>query len=238
MLKKSTLLFIGTFFLLFIGLSDYGYGCHRDNDHDGTRDPHGQDPDICPEPDPPAGGPGNSPGKDVGEYDVMISNGVGGTGGVTSTSSPTNSLWLGRQKEKLISINHGTVPQWTNFSFFADPTFFNTFGDECFGGLTPTFKQGSLSEGRGGTAEGHVWFTAKMQDGTDVDYELQLFGVFAAGSPRPPIDDGDMFHMEMLDWIMTPQGGNNIQMMSCLGESVRGLSDFDPLVLIDVVRIN
>jgi len=29
MLKKS--LFIGTFFLLFIGLSDYGYGCHRDD---------------------------------------------------------------------------------------------------------------------------------------------------------------------------------------------------------------
>ena len=29
MLKKSTLLFIGTFFLLFIGLSDYGYAHHR-----------------------------------------------------------------------------------------------------------------------------------------------------------------------------------------------------------------
>lgn len=32
MLKKS--LFIGTFFLLFIGLSDYGYGCH------GGKPPH------------------------------------------------------------------------------------------------------------------------------------------------------------------------------------------------------
>ena len=31
MLKKS--LFIGTFFLLFIGLSDYGYGCHTGTKH-------------------------------------------------------------------------------------------------------------------------------------------------------------------------------------------------------------
>ena len=29
MLRESTLLFIGAFFLLFIGLSDYGYGCHK-----------------------------------------------------------------------------------------------------------------------------------------------------------------------------------------------------------------
>jgi len=42
MLKKS--LFIGTFFLLFIGLSDYGYGCHRDADGDGKQDPHRNKP--------------------------------------------------------------------------------------------------------------------------------------------------------------------------------------------------
>jgi hypothetical protein len=36
MLKKSTLLSVSIFFLLFIGLSDYGYGCHRGPDsHDG-----------------------------------------------------------------------------------------------------------------------------------------------------------------------------------------------------------
>jgi hypothetical protein len=38
MLKKS--LFIGTFFLLFIGLSDYGYGCHKKVD--GEPVPHGK----------------------------------------------------------------------------------------------------------------------------------------------------------------------------------------------------
>jgi len=42
MLKKS--LFIGTFFLLFIGLSDYGYGCHKENMT------HGKDPELCPPP--------------------------------------------------------------------------------------------------------------------------------------------------------------------------------------------
>ena len=43
MLKKSTLLSVSIFFLLFIGLSDYGYGCHRD---DASGDPiqHGSKP--------------------------------------------------------------------------------------------------------------------------------------------------------------------------------------------------
>jgi len=53
MLKKS--LFFGTFFLLFIGLSDYGYGCHRDADNNGEQDPHGPNGDCSggdPEPDP------------------------------------------------------------------------------------------------------------------------------------------------------------------------------------------
>ena len=40
MLKKSTLLFVSIFVLLFIGLSDYGYGCHR-RDEDGKRILHG-----------------------------------------------------------------------------------------------------------------------------------------------------------------------------------------------------
>ncbi len=35
MLKKSTLLFVSIFFLLFLGLSDYGYACH------GGKPPHG-----------------------------------------------------------------------------------------------------------------------------------------------------------------------------------------------------
>ena len=33
MLKKSTLLSVSIFFLLFIGLSDYGYGCHKGEKH-------------------------------------------------------------------------------------------------------------------------------------------------------------------------------------------------------------
>ena len=35
MLKKSTLLSVSIFFLLFLGLSDYGYACH------GGKPPHG-----------------------------------------------------------------------------------------------------------------------------------------------------------------------------------------------------
>jgi hypothetical protein len=45
MLKRS--LFIGTFFLLFIGLSDYGYGCHRGERHG----PNGVPCDTEPPPD-------------------------------------------------------------------------------------------------------------------------------------------------------------------------------------------
>jgi len=46
MLKKSTLLFVSILFLLFIGLSDYGYGCHRNNLT------HGKNPKEC-DPEPP-----------------------------------------------------------------------------------------------------------------------------------------------------------------------------------------
>ena len=56
MLKKSTLLFVSIFVLLFIGLSDYGYGCHKG-------DPHGRSPDPCPDPDPSPGGGGDGKKK-------------------------------------------------------------------------------------------------------------------------------------------------------------------------------
>ena len=64
MLKKSTLLSVSIFFLLFIGLSDYGYGCHRDV-------PHGAH--TCPEPDPPA----PNGGEDA-KYSVDISGATTG----------------------------------------------------------------------------------------------------------------------------------------------------------------
>jgi len=63
MLNKS--LFIGTFFLLFIGLSDYGYGCHR-SDNDGPI-PHRDKP--CKD----DGGGGNGGG------DGLKANLTGGT---------------------------------------------------------------------------------------------------------------------------------------------------------------
>ena len=51
MLKKSTLLSVSIFVLLFIGLSDYGYGCHKDDQ------PHGKFTECDPpDPRPPGGG--------------------------------------------------------------------------------------------------------------------------------------------------------------------------------------
>ncbi len=44
--KKSTLLSVSIFFLLFIGLSDYGYGCHKGK-------PHGKKAGPCDDPEPP-----------------------------------------------------------------------------------------------------------------------------------------------------------------------------------------
>jgi len=43
MLKTSRLLFVSIFILLFIGLSDYGYGCHK-KDGNGNPIQHGQTP--------------------------------------------------------------------------------------------------------------------------------------------------------------------------------------------------
>jgi len=75
MLKKSTLLFVATFFLLFIGLSDYGYGCHRDRDGDpfNGNEPHGKDPipGGCPDPDDPGGDEDTTGGKSEGIALIM-----------------------------------------------------------------------------------------------------------------------------------------------------------------------
>ena len=57
MLKKSTLLCLSVF-LLFIGLSDYGYGCHRD-DSNGKPIPHRNKP--CKDDGGGGGGGGEKP---------------------------------------------------------------------------------------------------------------------------------------------------------------------------------
>jgi len=74
MLKKSTLLSVSIFFVLFIGLSDYGYGCHKNNLT------HGKNPGPC---DPPDGGDGS-----------------GGGGG---RSIPVSVTFLNREGDRIMS---------------------------------------------------------------------------------------------------------------------------------------
>ena len=69
MLKTSTLLFIGMFVLLFIGLSDYGYACHKDNLT------HGRNPVECTPEDPP---PSNQCLRL--DFSVVFGDGTGETG--------------------------------------------------------------------------------------------------------------------------------------------------------------
>ena len=58
MLKK--LLFVSIFGLLFIGLSDYGYGCHKLDEQDPPQPiPHGKNGVPCGDPEPPPDDGGN-----------------------------------------------------------------------------------------------------------------------------------------------------------------------------------
>ncbi len=86
MLKKSTLLFVSIFFLLFIGLSDYGYGCHKG---DGVQ--HGQK--LC----------NGSGGDDEGLYRVTIT-------GVVDGHSTNGIDWTERTAGE--GIGHGSFNYW------------------------------------------------------------------------------------------------------------------------------
>jgi len=213
MLKKPV--FFSIFILLFIGLSDYGYACHKGDD---VR--HGQKP--CDDGNTDTGG-------EVGQYIVTIS---GGPGVEATTIDP----WLGHKGEKMIAINngrqHGDLPQFTDLSFFRDYADINE-GHLCFT-IEDEFL-GQLEVGKGGVAVGQFWFDGFQKDGsTAARYYLTMFGTV---SEKPPIGEGETFFMDMEDWELNVQGGNNIQNDSCMGEAdASGGVQFYPKVVITVER--
>ena len=229
--------------MLFIGLSDYGYGCHRDRDSDGNQDPHGPNGTPCDPPPDPGGGGG---GGDVGEYIVTISTPGGGV------ESDTMSHWLGHQGEKVIHINNGrnpgTLPFFIDLSFFQNPDNIKG-GGTCF---EPDVEfLGQLGVLKGGGAVAQFWFDGFQRDFPTIEarYYLTMFGTFDSDGDAScsgpclvfPVEPGESARMEMMDWELSVQGGMNIQAASCMGESDPDLdppTQFDPKVVILVQRIN
>ncbi len=213
--------------MLFIGLSDYGYGCHKDF-------PHGQDHDC----DGPRGGGGGD--KIVGEYLVEIDD--------TLTGLP----WSGHANESRIDGN--PIPGLLGrLGFFRDRFSVADFAN-CFesrnGGLVGF---GGVQRKPGDTAYGQFWFPGCTKAGgnggvcdQEVLYQLQTFGTFGPTDHVDcfgdcsviPLAPGDFARMVMTDWILQiSNGGLNIQTQSCLAESDSVVPPFAPPVVILVERL-
>ena len=228
MLKKSTLLFVSIFFLLFIGLSDYGYGHHRPG--------HG-------------GGPGGGDGDgDVATYEVSFSGDVSGH---------SHDDWQGNfnggpksigLQGTMVHIPDPNVGDVHDLSFFTSPGLFNPFhgdgdgmnGMRCFPFEFFPIRQAVVKQGRGGRADGRFNFLGQTHNTTgapvDVTYRLRFFGVIEGA--WPPLSGGPAILMRMTDWDLTVLGvGLDIKNISCIGESPEG-GDPDFQVGILVRRTN
>ncbi len=196
MLKKSTLLFIGTFFLLFIGLSDYGYGHHRPG--------HG-------------GGPGDDDGGEAAEYSVTITGAVSGGSDApwTETSGGKNIQGDYRSGD----FGHLDLSFFT-MSYPYGP-FTGSRGENCFGSAPVSlYPQAAIARGRGGRAEGRFWFwgSTDNEDSIPVLYQFIVLGLFdkSTSTGWPPLVTTSA---EMTDWVMNPSGEGGNTNISCAGES-------------------
>jgi len=195
MLKKSTLLFIGTFFLLFIGLSDYGYGHHRPG-HSG-------------------GGGGGVDDGEVAQYTVDIKGPV--------TGGSTNDNWITGSANQ-IRLDFGAIAVLDDLDSLVPGPWTPPRGENCFGSEEPfTVFHGFLKKGKGGRAEGWFWLTAHTDDedppfgsGTSADYLFKMFGEFQG--PWPPSGTTTMV---MTDWeMLLVNGQSELKNITCLGEGV------------------
>ncbi len=230
MLKKP--LFVSILVLLFIGLSDYGYGCHRGTEHGKSG---------------PCGG-----GGEVGEFSVAT------TTGAVSYASGVDP-WLENSGGKSISMDHPIhTPRdtglMTDLSFFTMPypngPFSGLDGENCFGTLEIDFSTqdiplfgGQIKKGRGGRAEGSFYFFASTDnddpaDRIEVLYHIKVFGTFDQLNSTGWLPSGTTF-LTMTDWEMHVENeGDTVKNISCIGE---GDFDFDNglpnTMIIDVTRL-
>ena len=217
MLKKSTLLSVSVFFLLFSGVSDYGYGHHRPG--------HG-------------GGLGGGGGGDEVLYDVTISddvtshNNVGGSTDIWTGPNPSpKSIGTGFRDGHVFELD---------MSYFTN--FFEDRGTSCFGtALVQLFPQAFLQRGGGGRAEAHLWFGGCTDEGRtppstgdcngdDVLYVLKLFGLF---DPNPDWPPTILHQLTMTDWVIEREG-HAVVSHTCL-DGEEGNAEFQ--VLIDVTPL-
>ena len=194
MLKKSTLLSVSIFFLLFIGLSDSGYACHIGKKHKS----------------PFADCGGGVDDGEVAEYSVTIRGPV--TGGSTNDKWTTGSA-------NQIRLDFGGIAVLDNLDFFVPGPWSTLRGENCFGSGGPfTVFAGTIKKGKGGRAEGWFWLTAHTDNlpGTSADYLFKMFGEFQG--PWPPSGTTTMV---MTDWeILLGNGQPELKNITCLGEEL------------------
>jgi len=213
MLKKS--LSVSIFVLLFIGLSDYGYGCHKIVDDEPV--PHGKKTECN------GGGGGGGGDKVVGEYFVDFNG------------EPAGETWFGHANESRISGNNlpGLIGQLEFFVELFDEFGGNSDGHNCFeirAGDPVPVGFGGVQRKPGPTAYGQFWFPGCTMAGDnnsaegvcdqEVLYRLEIFGDFHPDYFEIPLEPTQVARMVMLDWKLGIAGEKmNILSNSCIGES-------------------
>jgi len=189
MLKKSTLLFVATFFLLFIGLNSYSYGKGK------------------PDPKPP---------KEDATYSVTISGAVSAESTQDWQNSARKGIGYSDPHDflgKFTDMSFFITPMAEGGPFTG------TSGEGCFGnnGNPLNWRGGTIRQRKGG-AEGSFWFDGWTEDGmTAVIYEFKVFGPLV--DPWPPTDTTPTTTLEMTHWEMgISNGQSELINTSCIGE--------------------
>ncbi len=216
MLKKSTLLSVSIFLALFIGLSDYGYGCHEGDKHK--------------LPFAPCGGGGGSTGDEDGLYRVTT---IAGPMTFPSNAGPmtvkSNNHWEDSKGGEMIilqSFNEGDIGE-LDLSFFTsvNDIFFGVRGANCFGSASGLIvPQAHFRKHKGGSVLGRFWFKGCTDEGidlltseciTEVLYELDLFGPYLPENWRPASEQPST--VIITGWEMFAGGEGGGSSRSCLG---------------------
>jgi hypothetical protein len=202
MQKKSTLLFVSIFVLLFIGLSDYGYGCHREVD--GVRILHGKVED-CDDRTVESGD----------RYNVKVD------GDLSSDQTFVGRDGGGRNKPVQVYFQFVDLIDTDDLtSFFSDLSLFDGDGADCFGAAPVEGNVSSIriTQDKDGLAYVTYWFTghgrnpADPANPTEITYLLEMFdGVFSGDPWRPDHMTTVTFSNDLQSsWEISINGNNPI----------------------------
>lgn len=212
MFRKSLL--VSIFVLVFSGTGGVSYAGHKENHN-------------------PGGGGGE---EDGGEYSLVISGDVSGSGGLPIASNGGVAVpWVKVSSTRIGFSNPDfNAGEFENLEAFMGP--FGLDGMKCFAGENIEIWAGNLKKGRGSRAEGMFWFDGKTRDGlTVVSYVLKVFGVFDdPDTSWPPTSPGVPVLLIMESWdIAVNNGQPGLKGISCQIDGQEFIGTMDIRVVLE-----